>query len=62
MSVRWTMALSEELVQGGYAWYISTAQCEHGAWFQCFRNVLTSAHVLQLARRHTGVLHFERGA
>jgi hypothetical protein len=23
MSVRWMMALSEELLQGGYAWYIS---------------------------------------
>jgi hypothetical protein len=56
------MALSEELLQGGYAWYISTAQCEHGAWFQCFRDVLTSAHGLQLASRHTCVLHFERGA
>jgi hypothetical protein len=61
MSVRWIMALSEELVWGGYAWYISTVCSEYKASW-CFHHVLTPAHVLQLASRHSLMLHFERCA
>ena len=63
MSVRWIMAfLSEELLWGGYAWYISTVCREYKVSFVCSRRVLTPADVLQLTRWCSLMLHFERCA